>query len=114
MLPLKATPREGVELPEGNDKNRQIADEAVEFDSASGTPLPAKTAICVLDSRVRNVAPDAQASIRKALAVLRADLKVVEEAIQALESIAPESGTEASCGSLPKPRKVVDIHSKRA
>ena len=118
MLPLKATPcqaaSEAVELPEGNSENRQIAREAVEFDSVSGKPLPGEAVSCILDSPVRNVGPDAQASIRKALAVLRADLKVVEEAIQALESIAPESLPRLETAPMPKPRKVVDIHSKRA
>jgi len=123
MLPLNATAREAVELPEGDDKNRQIADKAVEFDSVSERPLPGQAVTCILDSPVPNAAPDAQASIHRALAVLRADLKIVEEAIQALESIAPEARTERSCGSsvqrpvtapMPKARKVVDIHTKRA
>jgi hypothetical protein len=108
MLPLQATLPKAVERSEKDDKNRQVAGEAV---------------TCILDSRARNVAPDAQANIHRALAILRADLKVVQEAIQALESIAPEAGTEGFCGpSTPrpvtprtrKPRKVVDIHTKRA
>jgi hypothetical protein len=123
MLPLKATPREAVELPKRNDKNRQIAGEAVESNSVSEQPLPGKAVTCILDSRVRNVAPDAHSNIHRALAILRADLKVVEEAIQALELIAPEARTERLCGpSMPRPvtapmrtpRKVIDIHTKRA
>jgi len=123
MLPLKATPCEAaskaVELPEGTGENRQIAREVVEFEE---TKDEGSRFGLVVDSAVPNVAPDAQASIQRALAVLRADLKVVEEAIQALESIAPEGRKERSCGSsmpgatarMPKPRKVVDIHTKRA
>ena len=124
MLPLKATPceaaSEAVELPEGTGENRQIAREVVEFEE---TKDEGSRFGLVVDSAVPNVARDAQASIQRALAVLRADLKVVEEAIQALESIAPEARTERSCESsmqrpltapIPKPRKVVDIHTKRA
>jgi|KBSMisStandDraft_5_1062788.scaffolds.fasta_scaffold843680_1 hypothetical protein len=121
MLPLKATPREAVELPKRNDKNRQIAGEAVESNSVSEQPLPGKAVTCILDSRVRNVAPDAHSNIHRALAILRADLKVVEEAIQALELIAPEDPAERSGQPMPKPvnaprkpRNVVDIHTNRA
>jgi hypothetical protein len=122
MLPLNATPREAVQHSE-RDKNRQNAAEAGESDSVSGKALPGEAVTCILDSRVRNVAPDAQENIHRALAILRADLKVVQEAIQALELIAPEARTERTCGpSIPrpvtaplrKPRKVVDIHTKRA
>ena len=109
MLPLKATPRETVELLDGNDKNRQIAGEA--------KPLPGKAVVRILDSRVRNAALDAQENIHRALAILRADLKVVEEAIQALELMAPQGRTEGCGPSVPrsvrKSRKVVDIHTNR-
>jgi hypothetical protein len=101
MLPLKGTPREPlpevVELPEENDPNHQIA------------RVPSRAAS-------RHESPDAasiaQSDIHRALAILRADLQTVEEAILDLELIAQENRTLDA--PIPKPSKVIEIRSKRA
>ena len=98
MLPLSVTPLEA-------------APEADELHSAAG-PL-AQTDFSALGVQV---------NIEKLLTWRSADLQAVEDAIQALESISPESRSKRFRGSsrprpltaqIPKPNNVVDIHTKR-
>lgn len=98
MLPLKAVPN-------------KAAPDAIEFRSAAG-PL----------AHLDLTALDVQVNIHKLLTQLYADLQAVEQAIEALELISPERRSKRVRRSsrpgplpaqMPKPNKVVDIHSKR-
>jgi hypothetical protein len=98
MLSLTAVPNEA-------------APEADESQSAAG-PL----------AHIDLTALDVQVNIHKLLTRLYADLQAVEDAIQALELISPESQSNRFRGSsrprpltaqIPKPNNVVDIHTKR-
>jgi uncharacterized protein with von Willebrand factor type A (vWA) domain len=98
MLPLIAVPSEA-------------APEADEVQSAAG-PL----------AQMNFSALDVQVNIDKLLTRLYADLQAVEDAIQALELISPESRSKRFRGSsrprpltaqIRKPSNVVDIHTKR-
>jgi hypothetical protein len=100
MLPLKGTPREA--LPE-------VLELSEENHSHQIAGVPCKAAI-------RHELPDAasmaQSNIHQALAILRADLQAVEQAIRDLELIAHENRTLDA--PIPKPSKVIEIRSKRA
>jgi hypothetical protein len=98
MLPLPATPLKAA--PEADERQSAVK------------PL----------AQIDFSALDVQANIDKLLAWLYADLQAVEDAIQALELISPESRSKRFRGSsrprpstdqIPKPNNVVDIHTKR-
>ena len=89
----------------------KAAPEDDEFQSAAG-PL----------AQMDFSASDAQVNIDKLLTRLYADLQAVEDAIQALELISPESRSKHFRGSsrprlltaqIRKPNNVIDIHTKR-
>jgi hypothetical protein len=97
--------------------------------------LPGRNAACTEASRVLLSQPaagppaqmdltalDARVKVHEVLTRLRADLRAVEDAIQALELIEPDGKSKYFCGpsrprpetaQMPKRRKVFDIQTKR-
>ena len=102
--------------PAGNTPERpyKAAPEAVEISETVNQPAAGPV------TQMERTALNVRMSIHTALTRLRADLHVVEEAIQSLELRAPEDRSKPFRGlstSMPvaaqKPRKMVDIDTKR-